>query len=481
MRERAVGLNLFGGQPAGGRLQAVDELLQACTACGLCNAVCPTFVDAADERESPRGRIAMMRHVAARERAGAPSGAMAEAAGVLQTHLDRCTTCLACMPACPEGVDFGRALDLMRGFIGGAHHARRRGRVVDMAGSRMTDPIRLRRLLRLARWARPLQRLGRRSISRDAADVLRDRAAQVHIWEGEFQGPGVAKTRKERKARVMLLPGCAQKVLRPGITDAAIRLLGRGGIDVVVPPGVSCCGAIDAQLGRNDVADDHADAIGRAFAKANKDEPVDFIVTTAAACGSRVKRVAAGDDGAGYGSVVRDLSELLDEIDIGPPVRWFSLRVGYLGACSLRASGVSDDRVAALLARSGFTVRPLNPELACCGGLGAYPIVAPDRANSLRTRMVADIARAGVDLVVVHDIGCLTHLTNHAAAPVAHLAELLDWAFGGPIPSGLEGLQGACQDVPKPRKRGPDEGGAHELSVGEIGIRTQPVTGSFRS
>lgn len=442
-------------------LMQAEDVLSACTSCGVCNAHCPTFEVTGDERDSPRGRIAMIRALAAREAAGAPSAAMADGAANLRVHLDRCATCLACMPACPEQIDFAAALEATRTYLGTAHQSRRRSRLADIASARLADPTRLRRLLRLVKFTRPLRTM----VSRSAAatsDVLQDRADQVPFWSGEYDGPGTAKTSQERKARVILLAGCTQKVLRPSITDAAIRLLGRRGVDVIVPPGTDCCGAIDAQMGRHAAAVAHASANMMAWNKAvSGEEGIDYLVTSGATCGARVRRyetlfperMSPGGPLAKVVNGALDVTELLGKIDIGPPVRWFALRVGYLGSCALRSAGVEDQSIFTLLARSGFTVRGVERSMACCGGVGAYPVVASDLARKMREGAVSDVARAGVDLLAVHDVGCLSQLSNHASTPVAHVVELIDWAYGGPTPPGLQALEHAVRDVPLPRDR----------------------------
>jgi glycolate oxidase iron-sulfur subunit len=137
---------------------------------------------------------------------------------------------------------------------------------------------------------------------------------------------------------------------------------------------------------------------------------------------------------------------------LGPPVRWSSLRVAYHSACSLQHGQRVTDEPKALLTGAGYTVVSPPEGHICCGSAGTYNIMQPDLARELRTRKVKNIRSVKPDVVAAGNIGCITQLAGGMDIPIAHTVELLDWAYGGPIPRGLEKLAGFVSDVPKPKE-----------------------------
>jgi glycolate oxidase iron-sulfur subunit len=104
-----------------------------------------------------------------------------------------------------------------------------------------------------------------------------------------------------------------------------------------------------------------------------------------------------------------------------------------------------------LLRAAGFTVVEVPEGHLCCGSAGTYNILEPEIAAELRDRKVANIRSIRPDLVATGNIGCITQLASGMDIPVAHTVELLDWAYGGPLPRGLEALAAHVQDVPEAR------------------------------
>src|SRR3984957_13438004 len=85
-----------------------EQILRACVHCGFCTATCPTYVLLGDERDSPRGRIYLIKEMLERQ---------APASAVEVKHLDRCLTCLSCMTTCPSGVHYMHLVDHARSHI----------------------------------------------------------------------------------------------------------------------------------------------------------------------------------------------------------------------------------------------------------------------------------------------------------------------------------------------------------------------------
>src|SRR4026208_2469862 len=90
------------------RIAEVDRILRKCVHCGFCIATCPTYVLLGDERDSPRGRIYLLKQMVERGR---------KASAQVQHHVDRCLSCLSCMTTCPSGVDYMHLVDHARAHI----------------------------------------------------------------------------------------------------------------------------------------------------------------------------------------------------------------------------------------------------------------------------------------------------------------------------------------------------------------------------
>jgi len=435
------------------RTAEVDRMLRKCVHCGLCTATCPTYVLLGDERDSPRGRIYLMKEMF--ERGG-------KATPAVQTHVDRCLSCLSCMTTCPSGVDYMHLVDHARAHIEATGRRSFKERAIRrLLAAVLPHPGRFRLALAAARFARPLLGLLRRLAPKELVAMLELAPAGLPP-RAAYAGPGTAATKAERRKRVILLAGCAQQVLRPEINDATIRLLARRGVDVEVAPNAGCCGALVHHMGR--------EAAGQAMARRNVDawikvmasgDPVDAVIVNASGCGTTVKdygHMLKGDakyaqGAARIAAMARDVTEFLTAYDMGPPKRWSSLRVAYHSACSMQHGQRLIEEPRRLLRNAGFSVVEVPEGHLCCGSAGTYNILQPDIAGELRNRKAAHIKSVRPDMVAAGNIGCIVQLGPAMDIPLAHTVELLDWAYGGPVPRGLEELARHVHEVPEARPR----------------------------
>jgi glycolate oxidase iron-sulfur subunit len=259
---------------------------------------------------------------------------------------------------------------------------------------------------------------------------------------------------------VILLTGCAQQVLRPSINDATIRLLARRGVDVVVSNGAGCCGALTYHLGDEALAADYAKRNVNAWSKELSKGPVDAIIVNTSGCGTMVKdygHLLKRDPeyaarAQRISELARDVCEFAASYDLGAPKRWSSVRVAYHPTCSLQHGQGIKDEPRELLSKAGFGVVEVPEGHICCGSAGTYNILQPELAAQLRERKVRNVKRAKPDVVAIGNIGCITQLAGSLDVPVVHTAELLDWAYGGPVPRGLEHLARFMSNVPEPKR-----------------------------
>jgi glycolate oxidase iron-sulfur subunit len=413
-----------------------NRILRKCVHCGFCTSTCPTYALTGDELDSPRGRIYLAKDMLEK-------GRPADARTV--RHLDRCLTCLGCMTTCPSGVNYMHLVDHARRHIERTYRRPLGERLLRTLLVRvLSGPGRFRLAQAGARLARPVRALlpaGLRRMVELAPARLppaseKERAGARHAPAVPAAGP---------LRRVALLAGCVQPALRPSINEAAIRLLNRCGVEVVMAPGAGCCGALAHHLGREHDSLAQARADIDAWLAEHARGALDAIVVTASGCGTmlkdyghlfrddpvyaeRARRVAA---------LARDISEVLAELPLPPAVAGRGLRVAYHSACSLTHGQRVLEPPRQLLRAVGFELLEVPEGHLCCGSAGTYNLLQPELSDALLARKLANIDTTRAEVIALGNIGCLTQLARGARAPVLHTVELLDWATGGPRPAEL--------------------------------------------
>jgi glycolate oxidase iron-sulfur subunit len=259
-----------------------------------------------------------------------------------------------------------------------------------------------------------------------------------------WDDPQVFPAEGERKMRVALMTGCAQKVLDPSINESTIRLLTRHGAEVVVADGTGCCGALTHHMGKVDKSHASAAANIRAWMREARGEGLDAVIINASGCGTTVKDYghmfrtddAMADDAKAVSEMTRDISEVMTELGLKTPEAP-KLRVAYHAACSLQHGQKITNEPKALLKQAGFTVLEPREGHLCCGSAGTYNLTQPVIAEQLKERKVANIEATQPDIVATGNIGCMTQIGNGTDIPIVHTVHLLDWATGGPKPEAI--------------------------------------------
>lgn len=412
----------------GPRGEQMALAVQSCVHCGFCLPTCPTYLDLAEEMDSPRGRILLMKEVL-------EGRLLAEDA---QVHVDRCLGCLACETACPSGVRYGelinpfRALRRGQGEPGGNRLRRW------LAAVTLPYPWRFAAAMRAGRVAKRLRRLVPQLL-RPMVDLVPDRLPRAERLAPFTPCAGA------RRARVALHVGCAQQVMAPEINAAALRVLARNGVEVVVPERQGCCGALSWHVGD--------EARAAAFARDNLrafPDDVDAVITTAAGCGSGIHdypQILRGADeeerARTLASKTVDISAFLVSLGIEPPPPLAGrLRVAYHDACHLaHAQRVRAEPRKLLRSIVGLELVEIAESEICCGSAGVYNIDQPEIAARIGRRKAENVAKASPDLVALGNIGCAIQIRSHLRqlgelAEVLHTIELLDRAYRGTLAPG---------------------------------------------
>lgn len=403
---------------------AMAEAVASCVHCGFCLPVCPTYLTLGEEMDSPRGRILLMK--------GALEGELAQ--DEVLPHVDRCLGCLACVTACPSGVEYGQLLTPFREMT---DKQRSRSPLTNLLRTLVNQtlpfPARFRAAATVARYTKALNPLLPAALG-TMLDLLPDHMpASVHL-------PAVSPAQGKPQARVALLSGCVQQVLAPAINRATVEVLTRNRVEVVIPPKQGCCGALAMHSG----AANQARSLARRNFKAFDLDAVDAVVTNAAGCGSGMHEyplLFAGEPdeeiAQRFAEKVQDISVFLDTIGLdAAPALSDPMIIAYHDACHLaHAQGIRDAPRRLLSAISNVTVVPIAEGEICCGSAGTYNIEQPQIAAQLGQRKAQAIRNTQAQAVVSGNIGCMTQIDSHlrrlgTTLPIYHIVEVLAMAYG---------------------------------------------------
>ena len=399
--------------PAGA---AADAILRSCVHCGFCLPACPTYQILGDELDSPRGRIYLMKQLLE----GAPVTAHT------QLHLDRCLGCRACESACPSGVQYGRLLDFGRSLTeervsrAPAEAAKRR-----LLGKIVPHTRRARALMRAAGWLRPVL---------PAALLAQVPRLPPRTGVIARQWPAARHAR-----RVVIVRGCVQPALAPGIDPAAARVLDRIGISAVAVAAVGCCGAVSHHLSA------HADALAQMRHNVDVLWPhleagAEALVFTASACSAMLcdyGRLLQDEPhyatrAARISAAATDISQLVagESAALGQVLgrargAAAPRRVAYQAPCSLQHALKITGVIEPLLLAAGFRLTAVTDGQRCCGSAGTYSILQPQLSQQLLRSKVSALEGEHPDVIATANIGCLHHIRDATAIPVRHWIELL--------------------------------------------------------
>jgi glycolate oxidase iron-sulfur subunit len=415
------------------------ELIDQCVHCGFCLPACPTYVLWNEEMDSPRGRIYLMKMAA--------EGGVEKMDGRFVSHFDKCLGCMACVTACPSGVQYGKLIEATRAQI----ERNYRRPFLDRLFRKLIfwlfpHPNRLRLLL-VALWL--YQRSGLRWLLRriGVLGLLPERLRSMESLLPEiavrriFAGiPGRVLPAGKARLRAGVLLGCVQRVLFSSVNAATVRVLAALGCEVVVPPEQACCGAMMAHTGGEREAMAAARRIIECFERAG----VDVIAVNSAGCGSNIKEYGhlLRDDpdfaerAKAVAAKCRDISELIAELGMEPPPKPIRLRVAYHDSCHLQhAQGVRSQPRQLLKAVHGLEAVELPESVICCGSAGVFNLIEPKPARELADRKARFIIESGAQALVSANPGCLLQIAGALRRaghplPVLHIVELIDAALG---------------------------------------------------
>jgi len=382
------------------------DLIGACVHCGFCLATCPTYLDQADERDSPRGRIYLIKQLLETGAAGDQT----------RTHLDRCLTCRSCETTCPSGMQYGQLVDIGREMI--EQHAPR--------------PV----------VQRVLRGVLRKTLSRPGLFALLLRLGQsvrallpAHLKHQIPPRQSLLPAPVPRHRRTLLaLDGCVQQAATPRTNNAASRILDRLGITLQSVPSAGCCGAVNYHLGAHgDGLDDMRRNIDAWWP--HIEAGAEGILSSATGCGSMLAEYGAllsgdplyAEKARVVSTLCRDIAEVIHGEDIASLAVDTGIgKVAIHTPCSQQHALQQPALVRDILAAAGFELAQTVDDHLCCGSAGTYSILQAATSERLRERKLRALTVDHPAVIATANVGCQLHLTNRDGIRVCHWIELLD-------------------------------------------------------
>ena len=398
--------------------------IDACVHCGFCLQSCPTYLTLADENDSPRGRIVLMRALV--------EGTLPVNDPDVRTHIDRCLGCRACETVCPSGVPYGQMLEATRATVTTEERNAPIARAILFAFARpflLSLAMLGGRVARALRISALLSRLpGRFGFA----------MAMLESTRAPLRRSGYTPRGDGSRGTATLLTGCVMEGLFTETNRATERTLAANDYAMVNTAGQGCCGALHAHAGDLETAR----RLARRNIAAFEASGAEYVVVNAAGCGAMMKEYehllerdpAWRDRAAKFSTTVRDVSELLAEAGprSGAPVE---RTVTYDAPCHLlHAQRIASPPLRVLGAVPGLVLVPLEGSEHCCGSAGIYNLIEPDVSTTVLAPKLANIADTHASLVATGNPGCLMQIGAglHRArmhCRAVHPVDLLDASY----------------------------------------------------
>ena len=390
--------------------QEADRILRSCVHCGFCTATCPTYQLLGDELDGPRGRIYLIKQLLEGN----------EVSSRTQLHLDRCLTCRSCETTCPSGVQYGRLVDIGRELAAEKLQRPLLDRLVRYSLRKIIPyPARFAALIKLGQLFKPVlpSAIGKK----------------IPTLSSSSSWP-----KKNHPRRMLVLGGCAQKVVSAETNQAAARILDRLSIELIAAKSSGCCGAVSHHLSATDE--------GLDFMRRNinawwpyVESGVEAIVITASGCGTVVKdygHLLAHDEtyaekAEKISLLVKDISEIIFHEDLSIlNIDTGNRKVAFHSPCTLQHGQKLNGVVESILTRLGFHLTDVADAHLCCGSAGTYSITQSKISQQLLANKVNALQHDYPDVIATANIGCQMHISSSADVAVKHWVELVGEVLG---------------------------------------------------
>jgi glycolate oxidase iron-sulfur subunit len=419
-----------------------QNLVDACVHCGFCLSTCPSYRVLGKETDSPRGRIYLINDINKGE------SALAE---TVTQHFDTCLGCLACVTACPSGVQYDKLIAAVRPQVERNQTRSWSDQAIRaLIFNLFPYPNRLRPLLPLL-WF--YQKIGLQNLVQTSGllqkflprlTAMASILPEVNLDSLQNQLPEVIPAQGETRYRVGMILGCVQRLFFSEVNAATVRVLTANGCEVVIPKSQGCCAALPAHQGQ----ERQAQALARQMIDSFTGTDVDAVIINAAGCGHTLKEYGHilesdpdyQEKAHQFVAKVRDIHEFLMDIGITTelsPLSNQDLKIVYQDACHLLHGQQISAQPRQLLSKiPGVHLKEPMDAALCCGSAGVYNMLQPEVADQLGQQKVANLLSTGATVIASPNPGCALQITKHLRLQdqrieLMHPVELLDFSIRG--------------------------------------------------
>ena len=414
-----------------------QEIINDCVHCGFCLSACPTYLATSNELDSPRGRIYLIK--------SALEGEIPMSEPFVK-HLDLCLGCLACEPACPSGVKYGKLIETTKSQIE-RNYTRPFSETITKSiifkifpySFRLKLLVPLLFLYQKSGLNRIFKKLGMLKLIPNKLVNMNDLMPEIDINKVFKVYKNFYPAKNNPKINVILLKGCVQSVFFPNTNFATINVLTKNGCNVLIPKKQGCCGALSVHSGRLEEGRNFARKLVDSFERYD----ADAIIVNSAGCGSTLKEyVDLLKDDPYYSEKAklisektRDIMEFLDEIGIYEDFNNIHARVTYQDACHIaHAQGIKAAPRNLINKIPGIEFVEMQESDLCCGSAGIYNLVQTEMSENLLNRKIANLKETKTDMLISGNPGCLLQIekgikSNNLDIKTLHPVELLDRAY----------------------------------------------------
>ena len=235
---------------------------------------------------------------------------------------------------------------------------------------------------------------------------------------------------------------CLADTFYPSAARAMVNVLGKLGVNVLVPPAQTCCGQPMFNAGYFD----RSLAVARHFVKVFSDTSGPVVIPSfSCAAMIRVHYLRLFENDPDYLKKAKALAGRTYEfceflvkglnVNLADYDAQFDDSVTFHRSCHSRTLGLANEPVDLIKQISGADYIPLGRIEQCCGFGGTFSVNYPHISKAIVEDKLRRVRQTGAGWLIFADAGCAMNITGYAnrinqPIKAMHIAELIDRSLG---------------------------------------------------